>query len=191
MTVTATDPWGLSGGDATDSAETQEVTITINDVNEAPSITGGATKARVAENNPIATAVSTYTAYPEVSTRCAAETCTWSLTGTDAGDFEVSTEAGNGSNLTFKKIPNYEMPADDDGDNVYEVTVKVTDSGTPKMSATRDVMVTVINADDVGKITFSSVQPRVRIPFTAILTDDDVVVGDVKWRWYTGDPDLQ
>ena len=189
VTVTATDPWGIETPDATQSAA-REVIITINDVNEAPRITGGATKARVAENTLIATPVSTYTAYPEVSTpACAADTCTWSLTGTDAGDFEVSEEAGSGSNLTFKKVPNFENPADADGDNVYMVTVKVTDTGTPKMSATRDVMITVTNDDDPGEITFSSVQPRVRIPFTATLTDDDDVVGDVKWRWYTANPD--
>ena len=51
------------------------------------------------------------------------------------------------------------------------VTVKVTDNGVAnknKMSATRDVMITVTNADEAGTVTFSSVQPKVGRPFTAI-----------------------
>ena len=52
VTVTATDPAGLA------STTPQEVTITINDVNEVPVITDGDTKASVEENTAIATAVS-------------------------------------------------------------------------------------------------------------------------------------
>ena len=58
--VVATDPAG--------GATPQPVAITINDVNEAPMITAGDTKAEVAENTLIDTGVgATYTAYPEVS----------------------------------------------------------------------------------------------------------------------------
>ena len=58
------------------------------------------------------------------------------------------------------------------------VTVKVTDNGVAnknKMSATRDVMITVTNANEDGSVTFSSVQPKVGRPliFTATLTDPD------------------
>ena len=56
----------------------------------------------------------------------------------------------------------------------------------------RDVVITVKNVDDPGKITFSSVQPKVGIPFTATLSDEDGgVKGDVKWQWYNGDPDIR
>ena len=109
VTVTATDP---AGGEMD-----QAVTITINDVNEVPVITAGDTKASVAENTPIATQVgATYAGYPEASgTPCAAEACTWSLKGTDAGDFEIGNEAPDLGQLTFKEIPNYEAPADATG----------------------------------------------------------------------------
>ena len=43
---------------------------------------------------------------------------TWSLSGPDVGDFTII-----GGALTFRASPNYEMPADADGDNVYEVVV--------------------------------------------------------------------
>ena len=58
------------------------------------------------------------------------------------------------------------------------------------MTAMRDVMITVTNADEDGTITFSSVQPKVDISFMATLTDDDgVVMESVKWQWYNGNPD--
>ena len=73
--------------------------------------------------------------------------CTWSLSGTDAGDFDIS---GAGI-LTFKETPNYEMPADSNGDNVYMVTVVATDAGVDnknKMTAERAVVVTIMNVDE-------------------------------------------
>lgn len=51
----------------------------------------------------------------------------WSLTGDDSGDldsgdFAISSEG----TLTFAATPDYEIPADEDGNNVYEFTVSVT-----------------------------------------------------------------
>ena len=110
--------------------------------------------------------------------------CTWSLEGDDASLFGISNEAADANGqLAFKNAPDFENPADADMDNVYEVTVKVTDNGVDnknKMSATRDVMITVTNADEPGKITLSSVQPKVGRPFKATLTDDDGGVEDEK-----------
>ena len=97
------------------------------------------------------------------------------------------TDAVDGVSLTatlaFKKSPNFEKPADTNMDNMYMVTVVATDK--KKLTATRDVVITVTNDDDPGKITFSSEQPKVRIDFTATLTDEDDGVDDekVKWQW--------
>ena len=151
-------------------------------------ITAGDTKASVAENvaDPVGVA---YAAYPEVSnTLCAPATCTWSLSGTDVGDFNIGNQTdGTPGVLTFKAAggPNYEMPADANGDNVYMVTVVVTDAGKGKLSAERDVVVTVTNVDEMGTVTLSSVQPKMGIALTATLTDPDGVVADsVKWTWH-------
>ena len=103
----------------------------------------------------------------------------WS--GTDAADFSISTTTRV---LTFKNAPNYESPADANTDNVYMVTVVATDSTSPRLTAARDVVITITNADDGGVITLSSVQPKARIPFTASLTDEDGGVTNVKWQWY-------
>ena len=179
VTVTATDP--------ARGVANQDVTITINDVNEVPVITEGNTKASVAENTPFTTGVvDTYAAYPEASgTPCAAATCAWSLKGPDAGDFNIGNQdGGTEGQLTFKEAPNFEMPADANRDNMYMVTVVVTDagiSGNGKLSAERDVVVTVTNVDEPATavagdnpvVTLSSLVPKVGVALTATLDDPD------------------
>ena len=172
--VTATDPFGETTGQAT-----QEVTITINDLNEAPAITMGATMASVDEKTPIATAVSTYTAEDVDQT----DAVTWSVSGTDAADFEISTTGA----LTFKKDPpDFEKPVDSNGDNVYMVTVVATDAGVDdknKMTAERAVVVTVENLEEDGTVSLSSVQPKIGFPLTASVTDLDGGVMGTTWKW--------
>ena len=186
--VTAADP----AGGATTPA--QDVTITINDVNEVPGITAGNTRVTVDENADASaqgTAAPTYVAYPEVSgTPCEAATCTWSLEGADAGDFNIGNQTGGTpGQLTFKETPNYEAPADANGDNVYMVTVVVTDAGIDgkgKLSAERDVVVTVDNVNEGTPetvVTLSSLVPKVGVPLTATLSDPDGGEKDIEWQW--------
>ena len=196
VTVTATDPMGPTATPT--GAATQIVTITINDVNEAPMITAGNTKVTVAENADAAaqgTAAPTYAAYPEASgTACGAATCAWSLEGADAGDFEIGNQtAGTLGQLTFETAPNYESPADANGDNVYMVTVVVTDAGIDgkgKLSAERDVVVTVTNVNEGTPetvVTLSSLVPKVGVPLTATLDDPDGGEKDIEWQWSIAD----
>ena len=192
--VTATDPAGVP------NALPQEVTITVNDVNEAPMISEGFTRKSQLEYNSgdttgdeqaridTAKVVDTYMATdPEISAgTCAMASCTWSVSGTDAGDFDISNETATFGALTFKEAPNFEMPADSNGDNVYMVTVVVTDQDTKqKLSARRGVTITVTNVDEDGTVTLSSDHPKVGIALTATLDDPDGVVADsVKWTWH-------
>ena len=60
----------------------------------------------------------------------------WSLGGDDSGDFTLTPNAGNTGELKFMAVPDYEVPADDGGNNTYNVTVNVADDETPVMSAT-------------------------------------------------------
>ena len=128
----------------------------------APVITGDAT-ASVAENTAIATVIETYTATVD-----SGETLTWSLEGTDAGDFDIST----GGALTFKVIPDYESAADTGTDNVYNVTVKATDSGDPVENGTKAVTITVTNVDEDGEVTIAGTETG-GSTLTASLTDPD------------------
>ena len=181
VTVTATDPSG--------STDDGTVTIMINDVNEAPTMTAGASRVSHDENMAIDTAVGSYTATdPEIGGgTCAADSCTWSVSGTDAGDFSISADTYGA--LTFKKVPNYEMPEDSNRDNVYMVKVVVTDigiDGNNKMTAMREVTIRVMNLVEIGTVTLSSVQPKVGVPLTASVTDLDGGVKDITWKWYNG-----
>ena len=194
VTVMATDPWGMGA--------TQVVTITIKNVNEAPMMTGGFTRnsqpeyddgtdeevaaAAVTAAKMVATYEATDTEISAGDNACVMASCTWSISGTDAGDFKISNEDGTFGVLTFKEAPNFEKPADSNKDNVYMVTVVATDS--KKATAMRDVTITITNVDEAGTVTLSSEQPKIGIPLTATLEDPDGFVDDsVKWTWHLSD----
>ena len=105
------------------------------------------------------------------------DTVVWSLSGTDAGDFEIT-----GGALTFENTPDYENPVDDDPDNIYEVTVQAADGSLDP--TTESLIVNVINVDEDGDVTLSALQPQEETPLTATLTDaDNIVSNTTKWRW--------
>ena len=115
-----------------------EVTVTVTDVDEPPVIRGLheiETKENFAPFNAGWAARD-----PEEATT----TFTWSLSGTDADDFDIDSAA---STVTFKNLPDYEAPTDDNGDNVYLVTVQA-DDGTSSDLGTFDVMITVTGVNE-------------------------------------------
>ena len=114
----------------------QAVTINVTNVNEAPVITSGAT-ATVDENQTAA-----YTA--TASDPDAGDTLTYSLSGADADLFNISATGV----VTFKVAPDFEAPADDNGDNDYEITVRATDAG----GLSDDQAVTISVADVQEKL---------------------------------------
>ena len=180
--VTAKDPDNLED-DIT-------VTITVTNVNEAPSIDAATQSAGLAaispeEDTPITTTLSTYRA-PDPE----GDTVVWSLSGHDANHFCIDE---NGA-LTFMAPPDYENPKDAGRNNRYEVTVVASDSA--GNASSRDVTVTVTNVDDEGTVTLSSEQPQDAIDLTATLTDPDGAAGStpplnasemritgVTWAW--------
>ena len=127
----------VSDGTLTDS---QTVSVTVTNANEAPVITsngGGATGAvSLAENT---TAVTTVVATdPD-----AGATRTFSIIGgADAARFVIDPATGV---LRFVNAPDFEAPTDQNGDNVYDVVVQVSD-GT--LTDTQTLSVTVLDAID-------------------------------------------
>ena len=176
VTVTATDPFGISAEAA--------VTINVADVNEAPTITGSPAAAEsFAENADVATELEDYDAEDQDDGETA--TLTWSLTGADAGKFDIGNQTGGTpSELTFKATPNYESPGDADGDNDYEVTVVVTDAD--GNTDEHDVTVSVTNVEEDGTVRISTLQPRVGVELSADLTDPDGDINGLMWQWYDG-----
>ena len=102
------DDYGVSDS-ATD--DTITVTITVNGVDETPEVKGP-DSIDYDENGE--GEITAYEAFdPETGS------ITWSWDGDDKDKFLPSS---NGS-LAFRTPPDYETPTDNDGDNVYQVTV--------------------------------------------------------------------
>jgi hypothetical protein len=116
-------------------------TINVTDVNEAaPRITsngGGATALiNIAENS---TAVTRVTA-SDADTR---QTLGYSIVGgADAAKFTINSSTGA---LSFVSAPNYEAPTDSGGNNIYDVTVQVSDGNGGVDSQAISVTVTAVN----------------------------------------------
>ncbi len=151
--------------------DTQALSVTVTDVNEPPSITsdggGDTANKNVAENT---TAVTKVTATdPDAST-----TFIYSLSGVDAALFNVDSAGA----LTFKTAPDFETPADANFDNVYLVTVQVSDG---LLSDTQALSVTVTDVNEPPSITSNGggQSAKVNVPenttsvTTVIATDPD------------------
>ena len=120
------------------------VNVVCTDVNVAPVITsdggGDSANVNVVENT---TAVTTVTA-----TDANADTLTYSIIGgADQALFDIDANTGA---LTFKTAPDFESPADIDGDNVYVVTVEVADGRGGVDSQV--ISITVTDADEVAPV---------------------------------------
>ena len=114
-----------------DNTATFHVTVVIENVDEPPAISGDDTLT-LAENTETTTVLHTYGATdPEGFT-----SFTWSLAGTDSGDFEISTSG----EVTFKNVPDYDSPADSGGNNEYNIQVRAFDGN---KTGTLDVTITV------------------------------------------------
>ena len=162
VSLTATDPSGES--------DEVEVRVEVENEDEAPSLNGPATVSYPEQGHE---RVAQYTASdPEGAA------IEWSLGGADAGAFTLS-----GGELHFGSAPDYEQAGDTDGDNVYEVTVQVTDgTHTPSLA----VRVTVSNVEEPGTLAFSSLQPQAGTRLGVELEDPDGGVQVESWQWSRG-----
>ena len=135
VTITATD--GAS------NATTQTLTVTITNLNEAPTITTASSAAThsitQAENS---TSVVTYAA-TDVD---AGSSLSFSISGTDAADFAINSSSGV---LTFAANPDFEAPADSDTNNTYLVIITVSDGS---LTDTQTLTVTITNANESSSV---------------------------------------
>ena len=142
FTMSVHDGKDIHGNADTTVDDTISVTVTVGDVDEGPTVTGDI-EPSVDENTE--TFSRTYTASDPEG---AASTYTWSLSGTDNGDFDIDRNTGE---LTFRSAPDYESPADSDRDNEYLVTVVATDQG--NLQGTLPVTVTVDDVNEAPTVT--------------------------------------
>ena len=204
LIVEATDP--------SNAASSTKVSIKVLNVNEAPKLEKATESVNVAatttpeidSDEPTADyerMVSTYEAMDDEDDNASLE---WSLSGPDSEKFEFSPSSETVCDTTDTSVrtakaarvlvcfdsefaPDFESPTDSNGDNVYNVTVEVTDRD--RNSDSRDVAVTVTNVEENGKVVLKNLVPEVGIPITAVLTDLDGGIRDVEWQWSYAEDD--
>ena len=178
VTVKLTDSGGLS--------HTLTFTVMVTDVNEAPEITTGPATIAKDENTQTTEVIATYEAEDmDVNSQF-----TWDLQGVDAGDFNIAKNADGHGELKFKRAPNFEVPADTGGNNEYDVTVRVRDNGSPRMSDMIPVTVTVTNVNEAPVITTTdtTVQKNENETHVILVSAMDVDMPDtLNWSVETDD----
>jgi VCBS repeat-containing protein len=164
VTITATD----SAGNATN----QTLTVTITNVNEAPTIT-------TASSNPTHTITQAENISSVVTYRGsdvdAGTTLTWSISGTDSADFSINSSSGA---LAFAANPDFEAPADSDTNNAYIVVVTLSDGA---LTDTQTVTITITNANETASINAPTVSGTINKGVNTTITVTINVAGKVRF----------
>ncbi|BFM39751.1 choice-of-anchor Q domain-containing protein [Synechocystis sp. LKSZ1] len=135
LTLITNDQGNTGSGGAKSATDTS--TITVNSVNDAPSITSGAT-ASIAENSPVSTVIYTGTA-TDPDTTAPNNTVSFSLNGPDKDSFTIDSDDGE---VRLKNPANFEVQ------NSYNIEVVVTDGGNPALSDTKAVTIQVLDVTE-------------------------------------------
>lgn len=117
-----TDSFTYRANDGIRNGNSDTITITVSNVNDAPVISsdGGAGTASLSVNENV-TAVTVVTA----SDADTDDTLSYSISGgNDQALFDIDSDSGA---LSFSSAPDFETPLDANTDNIYEVTVRVDD----------------------------------------------------------------
>ena len=139
FTVSVHDGRDAHGNTDNTSDDTISVTVTVNDVDDPPRITGPTYKEyQEGRTN----AVATYTASDQDEP---ATLWDLTLTGTDSDDLSLS----SGGVLTFNAVPDFENPTDANADGRYQVTVNASEQGGTR-SVNLDVTIWVWNRDEAA-----------------------------------------
>ncbi|WP_211941773.1 cadherin domain-containing protein [Cylindrospermopsis raciborskii] len=154
LTITATDVRGLNA--------TQTVTVNVTNVNEAPTFANPTATFPVAENS---TTVGTIAPATDPD---AGDTLTYTLSGADAGKFNIDSSTRL---LSFKTPPNFEVPGSAAGSNTYSVTVTATDGG--GLTTTQAVTVNVTDVPEVGN------PPVITSSSTFFVAENSTAVGNI------------
>ncbi len=136
ITVTVTDDVGLT--------DTQNYTITLLDSNESPEITtngGNPIEKTFEEGCDGCTDIIDVSSEDDKNSE--GDGLTYTLLGDDADSFTIDSTTGE---LKWKGSPDYDNPDDSDGDNIYKVTVTVTDGG--GMTDSQDYIIEITNKND-------------------------------------------
>ncbi|MEC7289647.1 MAG: alpha/beta hydrolase fold domain-containing protein [Pseudomonadota bacterium] len=114
---------------------------------------------------------STGTVYTATANDADGETLSFSIGGTDAGNFSINASSGE---LSFDITPDFENPADANGDNSYVITITVRDprGGSATLNLTLTVTDIVENGQRYIDQIFSSIDEQRGIAFAPGLEMD-------------------
>ena len=103
----------------------------------------------------------------------------YSITGIDSSLFTI---ASNGE-LTFDSVPNFEMPLDTGGNNIYNLEINALDSSNDILGI-QSVIVAVLNVNDIGSLSAISGLVREGEILTAgDIFDEDGSVDNERYQW--------
>lgn len=149
---------------ATDTAgnfANQSITISVTNVNEAPTIsTNGSGETHAVTQAENLSSVITYAA-TDVD---AGASLSFSVSGTDAADFAINSSSGV---LTFASSPDFEAPADSDTNNTYVVVITVSDGA---LSDTQTLTVTITNANESATVSAPTVSGTINKGISTTIT---------------------
>ena len=182
ITVKAEDPSGAMG--------TQDVNISVGNLNEAPTFMEGApvtlwvtekdASKQLRTDEDDTTATLRTDAYDATDRDTADTTVTYSLEGDDAKKFDIDS-----SDSALTVSTSHEPDHEEQGS--YSITIVATSGADDrKLTSRLNVTVNVTDAEDAGSISLSQREPQVSRPVTATLSDADGGVTSAKWQWYKG-----
>lgn len=150
--IVTLDGFGAHDSDITLGANVS-ATVSISDDDQL--VITSASSVSVEENSLTSTVVLNVDADP-----VAGHALTYSLSGPDAARFNINSATGE---ITFVNSPNFEAPADQGANNVYNITVSVTSDITPTRTTTQDLTITVTPVNDLAPV-FDDASPTFSIP---------------------------
>ncbi len=129
----------ITADDGNGGNDSQTLTITVNDINESPTITSNSTP-NLDENTTLVTTVTAIDPDGDIPT--------FSITG--GSDSSLFTIDANTGELNFNNAPNFESPLDADGDNSYDVEITADDGNGGNDSQTLTITVNDINENPLA-----------------------------------------
>ena len=186
--------------------DTITITITAENANESPRVTGR--NVLVVEENESTPQFALASRSPgeyiarDPEAGSIDQIADWDLTGADADDFVISGHS-EPRYLNFASAPDFENPTDSNGDNLYEVTIVAMDAdplGTGIGIGSIDVRVAVTNLNEDGEVVFTTGgEGYIDQPLVAEVRDEDDHGGDPgepyqgvliqTWQWARSNAD--
>ncbi|MCB1237753.1 MAG: cadherin-like beta sandwich domain-containing protein, partial [Verrucomicrobiae bacterium] len=148
----------------------KELVMTVADPNDAPRFTSydGAANVQISVPENASLAATVAAEDPDFPV----QRLTYTLDGPDSASLGVDA----GGKVSFLAPPDFETPGDVDMDGVYRVTVTVTDSGDPALSATQALEIRVTGLDEapVAKaVAASTLEDSAGVTVTLDATDPE------------------